>query len=168
MITLRVYTGIQAGLQVLQTCLPAEKVGGRRAFHFPPIQTLDLPKGCRRKYSTHSLTPCQREKVKQHWGTIRTFLQTFMRWPYDFILQDPCTFYIDAVLLWYPGVQTRFARVSAHKAVAMPEDLKLQTPWSSYLWAAAAVTAPPGRSGCGTGKSPGISSASGPFSSTSW
>lgn len=46
--------------------------------------------------------------------------------------------------------------------------LKLQTPSSSYLWAAEAATAPPGRCGCGTEKSPGIFSASGPSSSTSW
>lgn len=54
------------------------------------------------------------------------------------------------------------------KQSSKPDDFKLQTPSSSYLWAAAAVTAPPGRSGCGTGKSPEISSASGPSSSTSW
>lgn len=57
------------------------------------------------KHSTHSLMQCQQRKVKQQHplGKIWTFLQTIMSWTYDFILHYSCTFYIVAVLFWYPA-----------------------------------------------------------------
>lgn len=74
---------------------------------------------------------------------------------------------LDAQLL-VSWSQTSFACMSAHNTLVMPDYFKLQTPSSSYLWAAAALTARSGRSECGTGKSPGISSAAGPSSWTFW
>lgn len=52
---------------------------------------------------------------------LRLYITLFLH-----LLHSCCSFLVSCF-------QTRFARVSAHKAVAMPDDFKLQTPSSSYL-----------------------------------